>query len=69
MEAEDPDLRRKLDTAAGSLSDLCDDFGELEGLAHLLRTFPASYGLSARLVARLGMVGSRLWELHDDAVK
>ncbi len=69
MEAEDLDLRRKLDTAAGALSDLCDDFGELEGLAHLLRTFPASYGLPERLATRLSMVGSRLWELHDDAVK
>ena len=53
------------DKAAAALAHLCDDFGELEVLAHLLRTFPASYGASSRLVARLAEVSSRLWDIHD----
>lgn len=57
------------DKAAAALVPLCDDFGDLEVLAHILRTFPASYGASARLVARLSEVSSRLWQIHDDGVK
>lgn len=66
---DDIDLQRKLDTAASALSDLCGDFGELDRLAYLLRTFPSSYGLPARLAQRLYLVGSRLWDVHDDAAK
>lgn len=55
--------------AAAALAALCDDFGELEKLAHLLATLPASYGLSARLVGKLGAVSSRIWDIHDDGVK
>lgn len=57
------------DKAAAALVPLCDDFGDLEVLAHILRTFPASYGASARLVTRLAAVSNRLWQIHDDEVK
>jgi len=57
------------DKAAAALAHLCDDFGELEVLAHILRTFPASYGAPERLVTRLAAVSSRLWDIHDGRVK
>ena len=54
-----------LDRAAAALAHLCDDFVELEVLAHILKTFPASYGAPARLVTRLAAVSNRLWVIHD----
>jgi neutral trehalase len=64
-----PTLSEYETRAAAALAALCVDFEELERLAHLLKTFPASYGLSGGLVASLGRVGSRLWDIHDDEVK
>lgn len=62
---EDLENRR----AAVALWALCQDYGEVESLTHLLSTFPGSYGLPARLVARLDVVVSHLHEMHDDDVK
>lgn len=64
-----PDTERKVDGAVSALADLCEDYAELDGLAHLLATYPSSYRLGKRLTGLLSMVGSRLWDLHDDAVK
>ena len=65
----DLDPGPSLDRCAAVLADLCDDFGELETLAMILSTFPASYGASPRLAERMSKVASKLWVLHDDAVK
>lgn len=55
--------------AAKALAELCEDWGELEQLAFMLRTLPASYGLPVRLVQRLGGVASRLWDEPGAAVE
>lgn len=55
--------------AAAALEALCGDYGELERLAVMMSTFPASYGLPAPLVMRLTEVSSHLHNMHDEAVK
>lgn len=62
---EDLENRR----AAVALYALCGDYGEVERLTEMLRTFPYTYGIPKRLVLRLNVVVSHLHELHDDAVK